>query len=559
MNNNERIGVSQVQLIVNQEMHWIFRELSIQDFGVDAHIEIMGQSYATGKLIGMQIKCGESYFKESNDTHVTFRFDEKHYMYWNNYSLPVIIVLVNPNSLEIIWEVIDTENTITASDHSYKILIKRENKFNKYATKKLLDISEGEKSSVSIGATCESYNYLNLGIKYEFGKEDHEVNYEKARYYYRLAADNGDKIAQFNLALLLIHGKGGSVDYSQAYVYMKKSALQDFVPAFYNLGLLFFHGKTLYKKDIDEAYFWLNKAKEKGHENAAIWLMYCELFRIIHSIKTPSVRTETIPFVDSFRNLISKVSVEDFISVIDCDIEQSNLVQWKKGLFYIASEATFNAHRHQDSEAADFWADFQKIILLFELLGHYFNYDFETFVINISYSQLEEAWKNQSEDGKEAEWTEPLYCIACNEIKNKSPFQMFWKHVIKCSNLLRRIEESSFSSTRIAADISVEIVKSSCNKIKVTLKNISFYINEKWDINIQGNVEAINDYKRLGKLIIKADLCDGTGRTLYTLKEYREIKLHLSGYDSFDMHCCSIERFLDLKRFCKIRIYPTIE
>ena len=284
--------------------------------------------------------------------------------------MPVIIVLVNPNSLEIIWEVIDTENTITASDHSYKILIKRENKFNKYATKKLLDISEGEKSSVSIGATCESYNYLNLGIKYEFGKEDHEVNYEKARYYYRLAADNGDKIAQFNLALLLIHGKGGSVDYSQAYVYMKKSALQDFVPAFYNLGLLFFHGKTLYKKDIDEAYFWLNKAKEKGHENAAIWLMYCELFRIIHSIKTPSVRTETIPFVDSFRNLISKVSVEDFISVIDCDIEQSNLVQWKKGLFYIASEATFNAHRHQDSEAADFWADFQKII--FSIHNYFF-------------------------------------------------------------------------------------------------------------------------------------------------------------------------------------------
>lgn len=558
MNNNERIGVSQVQLIINREMHWIFRELSIQDFGVDAHIEIMGQSYATGKLIGMQIKCGKSYFTESNETHVTFRFDEKHYMYWINYSLPVIIVLVNPISLEIIWEVIDKENVIQVNDHAYKILIKRENKLDKYATKKLLDISE-RKNSVWFGPVCESCDYFDLGYKYEFGEESCEINYEKARYYYRLAADNGDKTAQFNLALLLIHGKGGSVDYSQAYVYMKKSASQGFVPAFYNLGLLFFHGKTLYKKDIDEAFFWLNKAKEKGHENAAVWLMYCELFRIIHSIKTPNVKTDTIPFVDSFCNLISKVSVEDFLSVIDCDIEQSNLVQWKKGLFYIASEAAFNAHKHQDSEAADFWVDFQKIILLFELLGRYFNYDFETFVININYSQLEEAWKNQLEDSEEAEWTEPLYCIACNEIKSKSPFQMFWNNVIKCSDLLRRIEESSFSITKIAADISVEIVKSSCNKIKVALKNISFYINKEWDINIQGNIEAFDDYKRLGKLIIKADLCDGVGRTLYTLKEYREIKLHLSGYDSFDMNCCSIERFFDLKRFCKIRIYPTIE
>ena len=36
MNNNERIGVSQIQLIVNQKMKWIFRELSIQDYGIDA-------------------------------------------------------------------------------------------------------------------------------------------------------------------------------------------------------------------------------------------------------------------------------------------------------------------------------------------------------------------------------------------------------------------------------------------------------------------------------------------------------------------------------------------
>lgn len=561
MNNSERIGVSYVQLIINRDMEWIFRELNVQDFGIDAHIEIMGKTYATGKLIGVQIKCGQSYFKESDNDNVIFRFDKKHFQYWINYSIPVIIILVKPDLSEVVWEVINDETAIKGQSDYYKICINRENKFNKYATKRLVDISQGKKQTVSnkMSEEVKGVDYFELGYKYEFGADECAIDYKKARYYYKLAADNdNDKIAQFNYALLLLHGKGGAVDYAQSYFYMKKSAMQEFVPAQYNLGLLFFHGKILYKKNIKEAQKWLNKAKESGHENANVWLMYCELFKIIYEMKTLNIELKPIPFADSFSGFINKISVRDLKLVLKNDIKQSSIVRWKKGLFYIASQAELNAPKYYDLESTAFWRDFQKCILLYELISEYYNYNFELFITNIKCSELENAWKRQKEENGKVDRPAPIFAIADNEIKHESSFLQFWKHVKKCSDLLLKIEENKHLVKR-QRDISIEILKKSCTKIKVAIKNISFTINENNDIRVRGNVEEMEGYKAKGKLIIKADLCDLAGRTLYVLREYGEIKLHLSGYDSFELSCSAVERFVDLESFCKIRVYPTIE
>ena len=59
----ERIGVSSVEKIINQ-MGMIFREQPVDDYGIDAQIEIVENKCATGKLIAVQIKSGNSYFKE---------------------------------------------------------------------------------------------------------------------------------------------------------------------------------------------------------------------------------------------------------------------------------------------------------------------------------------------------------------------------------------------------------------------------------------------------------------------------------------------------------------
>ena len=88
----ERIGVLECGAAF-QKIGFMFREQPIGDYGIDAIIETRDDKYLSGKLIAVQIKSGDSYFKEQKDNCVIYRGDIKHYYYyWLNHSLPVIIV-----------------------------------------------------------------------------------------------------------------------------------------------------------------------------------------------------------------------------------------------------------------------------------------------------------------------------------------------------------------------------------------------------------------------------------------------------------------------------------
>ena len=80
MNRSEtdRIGVSICQETFSR-LGFIFREQTVLDYGVDAIIEQKTDEYASGKLIGVQIKSGDSYFQHSNDNVFIYRVDITHY------------------------------------------------------------------------------------------------------------------------------------------------------------------------------------------------------------------------------------------------------------------------------------------------------------------------------------------------------------------------------------------------------------------------------------------------------------------------------------------------
>lgn len=54
-NQTERVGVNAVEAIF-LSMGWIFREQTISDFGIDAHVEPKDDGIPTGQLIALQIK-----------------------------------------------------------------------------------------------------------------------------------------------------------------------------------------------------------------------------------------------------------------------------------------------------------------------------------------------------------------------------------------------------------------------------------------------------------------------------------------------------------------------
>lgn len=102
----DREGIHAVASVFTK-MGWAFREQPTSDYGIDAQAEkINSNGKAGGKLIALQIKTGESYFKKRGDGYV-FYGEDRHREYWINHSLPVFLILHDPKSGLTLWQKID--------------------------------------------------------------------------------------------------------------------------------------------------------------------------------------------------------------------------------------------------------------------------------------------------------------------------------------------------------------------------------------------------------------------------------------------------------------------
>ena len=141
MDEIERRGVSICEMTF-AEMGFIFREQTILDYGIDAIIESKTEVYASGQLTGVQIKSGNSYLKEYNDEAYIYRGDMKHYFYWLNHCLPVIIILVDIENKRCYWQRVEKQ-LITITGTGWKIEIPKANVLSE--SKELLkDIIESQ-------------------------------------------------------------------------------------------------------------------------------------------------------------------------------------------------------------------------------------------------------------------------------------------------------------------------------------------------------------------------------------------------------------------------------
>lgn len=93
----ERAGVIQVASKLNQ-LGLIFRETPNADVGIDGQIEHVNEhGEATGKLLAVQIKSGNSYFIDKGN-YWAYYVSEKHREYWQAYPIPVFLLLHQPNT-----------------------------------------------------------------------------------------------------------------------------------------------------------------------------------------------------------------------------------------------------------------------------------------------------------------------------------------------------------------------------------------------------------------------------------------------------------------------------
>jgi Domain of unknown function (DUF4365) len=123
----ERLGVAALEYFFSQH-GWLFREQTTHDYGIDAHLEIVETGRPTGKLIALQIKSGASFFKEESKECFVFRTDDKHVAYWVGHSMPVVLVLFNPDTKQAYWQEISRQ-TVQSTGKQWRLDVPKNGMF----------------------------------------------------------------------------------------------------------------------------------------------------------------------------------------------------------------------------------------------------------------------------------------------------------------------------------------------------------------------------------------------------------------------------------------------
>ena len=106
----------------------------------------------------------------------------------------------------------------------------------------------------------------SLGDMYRTG-EGVPQDYGEAVKWFRLAADQGDASAQNNLGVMYEYGRGVPQDYGEAVKWYRLAADQGDALAQNNLGLMYAKGEGVPQNYI-QAHMWLNLAGARGNEKA---------------------------------------------------------------------------------------------------------------------------------------------------------------------------------------------------------------------------------------------------------------------------------------------------
>ena len=88
--------------------------------------------------------------------------------------------------------------------------------------------------------------------------------------WYRLAAEQGDAMAQSNLGIMYERGEGILQDYAEAVKWYRLAAKQGNAMAQSNLGIMYERGEGVPQNNV-MAHMWYNIASANGHDKASEW------------------------------------------------------------------------------------------------------------------------------------------------------------------------------------------------------------------------------------------------------------------------------------------------
>lgn len=148
------IGVTLCQLVIERDFGWIFRRLDHRDVGIDAELEVVWRGRSTGLLLAAQIKTGLSYFSESTPGGWKYRGDYQHLQYWDDHSLSVVVILVNPDTERIYFAPV-RKRDVHRAEKSWTIDIREDSRLSARAFPELLSLAWAQDPGDALFKYCQ--------------------------------------------------------------------------------------------------------------------------------------------------------------------------------------------------------------------------------------------------------------------------------------------------------------------------------------------------------------------------------------------------------------------
>ena len=135
----DHLGTAAVALTVARDLGWVFREQPLYDYGVDALVEVVDDGLVTGKLFALQIKSGLTFFREPSSDGWRYRPRESDALYWRDHSVPVVVVLYNPETGTCYWQIVNHDSLKRTASGRWEMLIPKDQVLNENARGPLMD------------------------------------------------------------------------------------------------------------------------------------------------------------------------------------------------------------------------------------------------------------------------------------------------------------------------------------------------------------------------------------------------------------------------------------
>jgi Domain of unknown function (DUF4365) len=156
-----REAVQAVELAFIRELRWYPREPPAPDYGIDLYVEAAVDGVPNGRMLGVQIKGGASFFSETTDDGVVFRSEERHLDYWLGHSLPVIVALYDPGDQTILWQAVTTE-TAQSTGKGWKLIVPRAQRLDASSAPVLQDLVEGDAYTLQLNVLRADLGWMRL-------------------------------------------------------------------------------------------------------------------------------------------------------------------------------------------------------------------------------------------------------------------------------------------------------------------------------------------------------------------------------------------------------------